>query len=153
MKKITITFKSNKPFTVVRSTLSIIYHIHTFLANFEDAFSHKYKKHKVKSGNSFITKIELKSFTLLPITTTMTSAKILILLEAIKKPKEIGYYKCMLFVSKIFLEKDSRSNIAVFEYTYSCTIFEMLFFCRKKSRIFIAAMLLCILQIPARKGF
>ena len=61
MKKNTITFKSNKPFTVVRSTLSIIYHIHTFLANLEDAFSHKYKKHKFKSGNSFITKIEPKT--------------------------------------------------------------------------------------------
>ena len=110
MKKITITFKSNKPFTVVRSTLSIMYHIHTFLANFEDAFSHKYTNTKLNWVAICITKIEPKRFTSLPITTTMTSAKILILLEAIKKPKEIWYYKCMLFVSKIFLEKDSRSE-------------------------------------------
>ena len=50
MKKITITFKSNKPFTDVRSILSIIYHIHTFLANFEDACSHKITNTGVKSG-------------------------------------------------------------------------------------------------------
>ena len=87
-----------------------MYHIHTFLANFEDAFSHKYTNTKSNRAAQKLTKFEPKIFTSLPITTTMTSAKILLLLEAIKKPKEIGKYKCMLFVSKIFLEKDRRSE-------------------------------------------